>query len=56
MEELFIKIEEEIANSVSIEELKKVKMEYINNHRMVLEYFVYVQEAIEQEAYGNGGY
>ena len=48
MEELFIRIEEIIADSSSLEELKKKKLEYINNHRLVLHYFNQLQNEIEE--------
>ena len=49
MEEHFIKIEEIIALAETVEDLKLLKMEYVNQHRLVLAYFNTLQEEIETE-------
>ena len=54
MEDLFIQIEEKVADATSLEELKAKKLEYIKQHRLVLLYFNSVQEMIEQENYDEG--
>ena len=49
MEELFIEIEENIAEANNIEELKDKKREYFKQHRLVLLYFDDIQRDIEDE-------
>lgn len=49
MEEIFIEIEEKIAESKTLDQLRDAKMEYFKQHRLVLEYFNFVQEEIEGE-------
>ena len=47
MENLFIEIEEKVAEATTVEELKEKKKEYMRQHRLVLLYFNDVQEMIE---------
>ena len=51
MEKYFIEIERIISDAVDTkEDLRKTKMEYIKQHRIVLAYFVHLQNVIEEEA------
>ena len=49
LEDLFIRIEGIVGKSATVNELKEVKMQYIKEHRYVLEYFNLVQNEIEEE-------
>ena len=49
MEELFIDIETIVGGAEDMEELRRIKMEYFKQHRLLVSYFNYVQEQIEQE-------
>ena len=49
LEKLFLEIEDIIAEANSLDELKKIKIAYVNQHRLAIAYFGYIQEQIEIE-------